>query len=125
MTGNDKIKILVVEDTPLNMKLFSELLKIAGYEVLEAEDAEKGLVIAREQAPSLILMDIQLPGMDGITAAKMLKNDEKTKEIKIIALTSFAMRGDRERILKEGFDGYISKPIDYKKFIGDLKQFLN
>lgn len=118
------MKVLIVEDNPINMKLTSELIKIAGYEALQAADANTAIAIAREVLPSLILMDIQLPGMDGITALKLLKGDEKTRHIKIIALTAFAMKGDREQFIAAGCDGYVSKPIRYKELFETVESVL-
>jgi two-component system cell cycle response regulator DivK len=86
------MKILVIDDNPTNMKFASDLLKRAGYEVLQAADADTGIATARDELPSLILMDIQLPGMDGLAATRLLKGDERTRHIKIIALTAFAMK---------------------------------
>lgn len=115
------MRILIIEDNPSNMKLVSEVLIHSGYEVLQAVDAKTGITIAGEKQPQLILMDIQLPGLDGITAAKILKSDKKTRHIKIIALTSFALKGDKDRILEAGCDSYIAKPIDYKKLLEMIK----
>lgn len=107
--------ILIVEDNPKNLKLIRDLLQFKGYQTIEAETAEAGIDLARERHPALILMDIQLPGMDGREAMKTLKGDTATQEIPIIALTASAMKGDREALLAEGFDGYIPKPIDIKE----------
>jgi two-component system, cell cycle response regulator DivK len=107
--------ILIVEDNPKNLKLIRDLLQFKGYQTIEAETAEAGIDLARERRPALILMDIQLPGMDGREAMKTLKADGATSEIPIIALTASAMKGDREALLAEGFDGYIAKPIDIKE----------
>ena len=107
--------ILIVEDNPKNLKLIRDLLQFKGYQTIEAETAEAGIDLARERRPALILMDIQLPGMDGREAMKTLKGDAATQEIPIIALTASAMKGDREALLAEGFDGYIAKPIDIKE----------
>jgi two-component system, cell cycle response regulator DivK len=109
--------ILLVEDNPMNMKLSLFLLESADHTVLTATNAEAGLALAREQRPSLILMDIQLPGMDGLEATTQLKADERTRDIPVIALTALAMKGDEERILAAGCDGYIAKPLDYKEFL--------
>jgi len=114
------MKILVVEDNPMNMKFAADLLGRAGYEVLQAVDADAGIAIARVELPPLILMDIQLPGMDGLTATRLLKGDEKTSHIKIVALTAFAMKGDKERMLEAGCDGYVSKPINYKELLATV-----
>jgi len=110
-------KILVVEDNPTNMTLAVFLLKSAGHTVLEASDAEVGLRLAREEQPSLILMDIQLPGMDGLAATAQLKRDDATRAIPVIALTALAMKGDEERIRAAGCDGYIAKPMAYQDFL--------
>jgi len=118
------MKILVIEDNPTNMKLITSILKKTGYEILQAENADKGIELAIEKLPHLILMDIQLPGKDGLTATKLLKINPKTSHIKIIALTAFAMKGDKERILKAGCDGYILKPIRYKEFLQEVELVL-
>ena len=109
-------RILVVEDNPTNMKLAITLLEAAGHSVLTATDAEAGLTIARVEQPNLILMDIQLPGIDGLEATVQLKRDEATRAIPVIALTALAMKGDEERIRAAGCDGYIAKPMRYKEF---------
>lgn len=111
------MKVLVIEDDPTNRKLLAEILKTEGFEYLQAKDAQCGIDIARKKLPDIILMDIQLPGMDGIQAMKILKSDHRTASIKIIALTAFAMKGDREMFLQEGFDGYIAKPFKYSQLI--------
>jgi len=115
-------KILVVEDNEQNRVLLRYLLKYHGYEVIEAEDGAAGISCAREQKPDLILMDLQMPVMDGYTAIKLLKNDEATKDIKIIAVTSFAMKGDSEKAFEAGADSYVSKPIDTELLTGLIKQ---
>ena len=112
--------ILVVEDNPDNMKLTTFLLESAGHTVLKATDAEAGLTLARDQQPNLILMDIQLPGMDGLEAAVLLKRDDATRAIPVIALTALAMKGDEERIRAAGCDDYISKPMNYQKFLSTI-----
>jgi two-component system cell cycle response regulator DivK len=109
--------ILIVEDNATNMKLSTFLLESADYTVLAATNAETGLTRAREEHPDLILMDIQLPGMDGLKATALLKADDAKKDIPVIALTALAMIGDEERILAAGCDGYIAKPLDYKDFL--------
>jgi two-component system, cell cycle response regulator DivK len=113
-------KVLVVEDNPANMKLATFLLESAGHVVLTATDAEAGLTLAREQKPNLILMDIQLPGMDGLEATGLLKADNATREIRVIALTALAMKGDEERIRAAGCDGYIAKPMRYQEFLATI-----
>ncbi len=110
-------RVLVVEDNPANMTLAIFLLESAGHTVLSATDAEAGLTLARAEQPDLILMDIQLPGMDGLEATALLKQDDATRAIPVIALTALAMKGDEERIRAAGCDGYIAKPLAYKDFL--------
>jgi two-component system cell cycle response regulator DivK len=110
-------RILVVEDNPTNMKLVTMVLGRAGHTVIAAADAEVGLTLARDEHPDLILMDMQLPGMDGLAATKLLKADEATRAIPVIALTALAMKGDEERIRAAGCDGYVAKPLAYKQFL--------
>lgn len=110
-------RILVVEDNPTNMKLAVLLLQREGHEILEAADAEAGIRLARERQPRLILMDVQLPGMDGLAATRLLKADAATRDIRIVALTALAMNGDQERVAAAGCDGYIAKPFHYKEFL--------
>jgi two-component system cell cycle response regulator DivK len=117
--------ILIVEDNPTNMKLVSRLLQYAGHAVLKAGDAVEGLRLAHEHHPDLVLMDIQLPGMDGITALKELRADTETARIKVAALTALAMRGDRERLLGEGFDGYFAKPFHLREFLAGVGAILD
>jgi two-component system cell cycle response regulator DivK len=112
--------ILVVEDNPANMTLSVFLLESAGHKVLMATDAEGGLSLARSTSPDLILMDIQLPGMDGLEAIAVLKADDATRDIPVIALTALAMKGDEERIRAAGCDGYIAKPIRYREFLATV-----
>jgi two-component system cell cycle response regulator DivK len=112
--------VLIVEDNPTNMTLAVFLLGSAKYTVLQATNAEAGLALAREQQPDLVLMDIQLPGMDGLQATALLKADAATRSIPVIALTALAMKGDEERIRAAGCDGYIAKPLDYKAFLGTI-----
>src|SRR5688500_6003237 len=113
-------RILVIEDNATNMKLSTFLLESADYEVISAVNAEIGVTLAREGQPDLILMDIQLPGMDGLQATTLLKADEATRSIPVIALTALAMKGDEERIRAAGCDGYIAKPLDYKDFLATV-----
>jgi two-component system cell cycle response regulator DivK len=117
--------ILVVEDNPTNLQLSTFLLESADYVVISATTAEVGLTLARDSQPDLILMDIQLPGMDGLQATTLLKAGEATKHIPVIALTALAMKGDEERILAAGCDGYIAKPLDYKDFLSVVKAWLS
>lgn len=117
-------RVLVVEDTPANLKLVNMLLDRAGYQVLLAVNALDGMALAREHLPNLILMDIQLPGMDGLTATRLLKQSVTTRHIKIVALTAFAMKGDEERVIAAGCDGYIAKPIQYQSFLAEVQRIL-
>jgi two-component system cell cycle response regulator DivK len=110
-------KVLVVEDNATNMTLAIFLLKSVGHTVLSATDAEAGLALARQEQPELILMDIQLPGMDGLQATVLLKGDPATRAIPVIALTALAMKGDEARIRTAGCDGYIAKPMRYQDFL--------
>ena len=117
-------RILIVEDNPKNLKLLRDVLQFKGYTTLEAETAEAGVALAQQQQPALILMDVQLPGMDGREAMKILKADTSTRYIPIVALTAFAMKGDREDLLADGFDGYVSKPIDIKELPKMVESYL-
>ena len=110
-------RILVVEDNEKNMKLFRDVLQAKGYETFEATSGEQAVELATEHVPDLILMDVQLPGIDGTEALGRIQADERTKAIPVVALTAQAMSGDRERFLESGFDGYISKPVDVLDFI--------
>jgi two-component system cell cycle response regulator DivK len=112
--------ILVVEDNAANMKLAVFLLQNAGYSVLSAPDAETGLTLAREEHPDLILMDIQLPGMDGLAATGILKRDDATRAIPVIALTALAMKGDEARIRAAGCAAYIAKPMGYREMLATV-----
>jgi two-component system cell cycle response regulator DivK len=118
-------KILIVEDNPANMTLAVFLLKSASHTIVSAVDAEAGLTLARTERPDLILMDIQLPGMDGLQATALLKADEATRAIPVIALTALAMKGDEERIRAAGCDGYIAKPLAYKEFLATVSAQLS
>ena len=117
-------KILIVEDNENNRSLFRDVLTFHGYGVAVAADGQEGVTLARQLKPDLILMDIQMPGMDGMTASAILKADPETCGLKIIALTSFAMRGDLEKFLAAGFDGYLSKPIRTRELPGLVKRWL-
>jgi two-component system cell cycle response regulator DivK len=116
--------ILIIEDNEKNRKLCRDVLQVKGYRTIESETAEVGLDLARGQTPDLILMDIQLPGMDGIAAMKQLKADAQTKTIPIIAITASAMTNNRTSMLAEGFDGYQTKPIALKDFLGEVERVL-
>ena len=117
-------KVLIIEDNATNMTLAIFLLQSAGYTVVSATDAETGLMLARDERPELILMDIQLPGMDGLQATALLKKDEATRHIPVIALTALAMKGDEERIRAAGCDGYIAKPMRYQEFLATVAAHL-
>ncbi len=116
--------ILVVEDNPTNMTLTEFLLQSAGHQVLGATNAESGIAIARHEHPTLIVMDIQLPGMDGLEATALLKHDEATRTIPVIALTALAMKGDEERIRAAGCDAYVAKPLRYRDFLAAVGEQL-
>ena len=113
-------KVLIVEDNPANMKLATFLVQSAGHTVLSATNAEDGLTLALGDQPNLILMDIQLPGMDGLEATGLLKQADATRDIPVIALTALAMKGDEERIRAAGCDGYIAKPMRYQELLAIL-----
>jgi len=116
--------ILVVEDNATNMELSTFLLESVGHIVVPATSAESGLTLALECRPDLILMDIQLPGMDGLQATALLKSNEATRGIPVIALTALAMKGDEERIRAAGCDGYVAKPLAYKEFLVVIQEHL-
>ncbi len=115
--------ILVVEDNEKNRVLFRDILQSRGYRTLEVETGEEALVLLQKERPDLILMDIQLPGKDGITITKEIKGNEDTKDIPVFALTSYAMKGDRERMMEAGFDSYLSKPIKVTEFLRTIDDF--
>jgi two-component system cell cycle response regulator DivK len=117
-------KVLIIEDNPANMTLATFLLQSAGHVVLAARDAESGLTLARDEQPDLVLMDIQLPGMDGLEATALLKAGEATRDIPVVALTALAMKGDEQRIRAAGCDGYIAKPLAYKDFLATIAAHL-
>ncbi len=117
-------RILIVEDTPGNMLLTSIMLESDGHTLYCAERARAGIAIAAEQQPDLILMDVQMPELDGIAAVAILKADPRTQAIPVVALTAYVMKGDRERMLAAGFDGYIEKPIDYDSFMAEVARIL-
>jgi CheY-like chemotaxis protein len=118
--------ILVVEDNDMNMQLVEFLLEEGGYHIVKATSGEEALALTRDRgaSPDLILMDIHLPGMDGLSVVRAIKADERTNRIPILALTAHAMRGDKDRFLEAGCDGYISKPIDVKTFISSIEKYL-
>jgi two-component system, cell cycle response regulator DivK len=112
-----KGRILIVEDNERNMKLFRDVLGATGYETLEAASGEAAVTVAAEQSPDLVLMDIQLPDIDGREALRRLRADERTAAVPVLAVTAQAMQGDRERFLEAGFDGYLSKPVDVAELV--------
>ena len=116
--------ILIVEDNEKNRKLVRDVLQVKGYKTIETETAEEGIRLAKESRPALILMDIQLPGMDGITALKHLRAEPKTRGIPVIAVTASAMTNKRETMLAEGFDGYQTKPISINDFLEEVRKVL-
>jgi two-component system cell cycle response regulator DivK len=111
-------RVLIVEDNEKNMKLFRDVLSAKGYATLEATSGEEAVELALAHAPELVLMDIRLPDIDGVEALRRLRADERTSSIPVLALTAQAMRGDRERFLEAGFDGYVPKPIDITELVG-------
>jgi CheY-like chemotaxis protein len=116
--------ILIIEDNPVNMELAAVILEMKGFRILQAESAEVGIATAKSESPHLVLMDINLPGMDGLDATRTLKGDPDTAKIPVVALTALAMKGDKERILAAGCDGYITKPIDTREFAGTVAGYL-
>ncbi len=118
-------RVLVVEDNDMNMQLVEYLLEEGGYQIVKAASGEEALSIARTGDPvDLILMDIHLPGIDGLSVVREMKTDAVTSAIPILALTAHAMRGDKDRFLEAGCDGYISKPIDVKTFLSSIRMYL-
>ena len=120
----NKPAVLVIEDNELNMTLFRELLLIEGFRVVEAFDAETGIQQAREKMPAIILMDIQLPGMDGMTATRLIRKDPDLKNIPVVALTAYAMEKDKKEAIKAGCTGFIAKPIDTRNFATTVSDFI-
>jgi CheY-like chemotaxis protein len=116
--------LLIIEDNDLNLKLARTILVGAGYTLFEASNAEDGLALARTHKPPVVLMDIHLPGMDGIAALQILRDDPVTRNAKVLAITASAMRGDRERILEAGFDGYVSKPFRLQELLDAVSGML-
>ena len=116
--------ILIVEDNEKNLKLARDILQFRGYRTIEAGTAEEGIELARAQQPDLVLMDVQLPGMDGVTALGHLRAEPATAPIPVVALTAFAMKDDQERFLAAGFDGYLVKPINIREFPEQVQGFL-
>ena len=117
--------ILIVEDEPRNVTLLRDLLQVSGYKTIEATDGKQGVELAKARKPDLILMDIQMPEMDGLEATRILKADATTRNIPVLALTAYAMKGDEERILQAGCDGYITKPIDIQGLVKEVAEYLS
>lgn len=117
-------KVLIVEDNELNMKLFHDLLEAHGIDTVQTNDGKKALPMAQEHKPDLIIMDIQLPEISGLDVTKLLKADDELKNIPVIAVTAFAMKGDEQKILDGGCEDYISKPISVSRFIEVVKKYL-
>jgi two-component system, cell cycle response regulator DivK len=116
--------ILIVEDNEKNRRLVRDVLQFKGYQTIETETGEEGVELARSRQPALVLMDIQLPGIDGITALRQLRDDPTTRAIRVMAVTASAMTQDRQKILSAGFDGYQSKPINVKAFLEAVQELL-
>ena len=116
--------ILIIEDNEKNRKLIRDLLQVKGYQTIDTETAEDGLKLAEEKTPALILMDIQLLGMDGIAAMKQLKAAPRTNRIPVVAITASAMTHNRQTMLAEGFDGYQTKPLNLKEFLGEVERLI-
>ncbi|MFC2041101.1 response regulator [Chloroflexota bacterium] len=117
--------ILIVEDDTKNMTLFRDLLQVSGYSTILASGGKEGIELAKAKKPDLILMDIQMPGMDGLEATRILKADATTSGIPVIALTAYAMKGDKERMLEAGCDGYLAKPINTDEFLKEVTEYLS
>lgn len=117
--------ILIVEDEPKNLTLLRDLLQVSGYSTIEATDGKQGVALAKARKPDLILMDIQMPKMDGLEATRILKADATTSNIPVLALTSYAMKGDEERILEAGCDGYLAKPFDIQELLKTVAEYLS
>ncbi|TYL53938.1 response regulator [Agromyces mariniharenae] len=118
-------RILVVEDNPLNLKLVRDVLTAFEYEVVEAHTGEEGVELAGTCSPDLVLMDLQLPGIDGYEALRLLRQDPRLGSVPVVAVTAFAMKEDRERTAREGFDGYLGKPISVRALPGQVSEFLS
>ena len=115
-------RVLVVEDNEKNMKLFRDVLSATGYRTLEATTGGEAVELATKHTPDLVLMDIQMPDIDGVEALRMLRADPRTASLRVLAVTAQAMRGDREQFLAAGFDGYLSKPVNVHELLGTVRQ---
>ena len=125
MTTETPARILVVEDNPKNMKLVRDVLEFSGYEVIEATSGEDGVRLAEEALPDLILMDLQLPGIDGAETLRRIRVDPRAHDVPVVAVTAFAMEADRERAYASGFTGYVEKPINVRRFTQQVRDFLD
>jgi two-component system cell cycle response regulator DivK len=125
MTTETPPRILVVEDNPKNMKLVRDVLEFSGYEVIEATSGEDGVRLAEEALPDLILMDLQLPGIDGAETLRRIRVDPRAHDVPVVAVTAFAMEADRERAYASGFTGYVEKPINVRRFTQQVRDFLD
>jgi CheY-like chemotaxis protein len=119
------IKVLIAEDNPVNRELLRELLELRGYTVLEACDGQEALRMIERAQPKLMLLDIGMPGMDGFAVVRRIRENPRLAQLPVVAVTAYAMRGDQERILNSGFDGYLSKPINPSSLIKELDRLLN
>ena len=117
-------RILVVEDNPLNLKLIRDVLVLLGYDVMEARSGEEGVNLAHQRVPDLVLMDLQLPGIDGVEALRLLRLDPAVSDVPVVAVTASAMKEDRQRAVANGFDGYLSKPISIRALPAQVEAFL-
>jgi two-component system cell cycle response regulator DivK len=118
-------RILVVEDNPLNLKLVRDVLHFAGYDVIEARSGEEGLRVAQQDPPDLVLMDLQLPGIDGTETLRRMRQGSLGRDVPVVAVTAFAMAEDRERASQAGFDGFVEKPISVRELPGQVEAFMN
>ena len=117
-------KIMIIEDNALNMQLFSDVLSASGYEIVSTMEVLKAIDIAKDNMPDLIITDIQMPAMSGLELIKIIRADDKLKDIPVIAATAFAMKGDEDKIMQAGFNGYIAKPISIKPFLETVASFI-
>jgi two-component system, cell cycle response regulator DivK len=116
--------ILIIEDNERNLKLVRDVLQFSGFQTVEARTAEDGLILATSRPPDLVLLDLQLPGIDGMEAFRQLRESPPTADVPVVAITAFAMKDDRERVLRAGFDGYLEKPISVRELPGQVRAFL-
>lgn len=117
-------KILVIEDNPMNRQLIADILTYHNFTVITADNGESGIAMTKEQMPDLILLDLQMPGMNGFETLRQIRDDPRIQGMKVVAVTSYAMAGDRKQVLAAGFDGYIAKPLDTKEFPKTVKKMI-